>query len=63
LQELDTPLNGYEVYHLFEDAETGIYRISAGTRTDSEQVAASSDLDQKDTIIRGNTVYLPWIIR
>jgi uncharacterized protein YegL len=52
-----------EVYHFIEDAETGIYRISAGTRTDSEQVAASSGLDQKDTIVRANTVYLPWIVR
>jgi hypothetical protein len=43
--------------------EPYIYRISAGTRTVIEQVASSPDLDQKDTGVMGNTVYLPWIVR
>lgn len=51
-----------EVYHLSEEAETGLYRISAGTRLESEMVAASTAPEEK-TLATGNSIYLPLVIR
>jgi hypothetical protein len=52
-----------EVYHLVEEAETGLYRISAGTRLDSEQVASAAAPGEKPLLTTGNTLYLPIILR
>lgn len=49
-----------EVYHLFEEADTGIYRISAGTRLASEQVS-SATTDAKTQA--GLRLFLPLVAR
>lgn len=51
-----------EVYHFDETAETGQYRISAGTRLQSETVAAAAATDERTTVSPGDVrVYLPYI--
>jgi hypothetical protein len=53
-----------EVYHFDETAETGLYRISAGTRLESETVAAAAARDEKTPLSPGDMrIYLPYIGR
>ncbi|GEM_PF-6055542 len=49
-----------EVYHLFEEADTGIYRISAGTRLASEQVTSMKTDAKTQAVLR---LFLPLVAR
>jgi hypothetical protein len=47
-----------EVYHLFEEADTGMYRISAGSRLTSEQVTAATPGEKTQA---GLQLFLPLV--
>ncbi|MFP4441008.1 MAG: hypothetical protein ACLFVO_27550 [Chloroflexaceae bacterium] len=48
------------MYHLFEEADTGMYRISAGSRLASEQVTVAPSDTKTQTGLR---LFLPLVAR